>query len=432
MARFFLLTVSLIGLILIQFSLVWGLRLTESSFPTRFGNALRNVHIPRRAICITPPPYDVVLTEAWKATYPDASSVPLSPVLDEQVTISYIDSKFKFIHILVFLHISFQGNLYIRSSFGVTTLNALTGAQVNFFVTSAPIPESFSVFDDRIVFGTDNSVIHSVQLSDMTETWFYPLPNSAVIRGSALTDGNLLFFMDTNGYLHAVDPSNGAQVWNASISSSASDIALLDSQFDSLGEPTILVAKSYPPQLIRLFSKNGTEVWRFSLTNDTNDALTTKYPYVLGNLAYLGVYLNANRTTGIWIINVTSRDNYLIPPAFDFDSYSNTTYPVTPAEPLVVINDEVIYGILCQPVKRRSELVGACGTPLVSTKNNTSAEPFLRGILFSDPDNLLMYFTGQSVVGYHYPDRTQKVWYNLPLSILAQVNMFIFLFFTFD
>jgi hypothetical protein len=100
MNRTLLLILSLIWLALTQLSLVWGLRLANSAFPTPFGNALRNSHTQRRAICSTPSPYDVVLTEMWKASYPDVPYPPSSPVFDEQVS-----TLLFFVEIEVFYHL---------------------------------------------------------------------------------------------------------------------------------------------------------------------------------------------------------------------------------------------------------------------------------------------------------------------------------------
>jgi outer membrane protein assembly factor BamB len=297
-----------------------------------------------------------------------------------------------------------QGNLYVGSSFGVSKFDAVTGAQIDFFYTTQHVSQLFSVFDDLIVFATVDSTVYGIGL-DMSLRWQqnygYPL------LSSVLTDGNLIFFIVGNGYtnssLHGVNPTNGASVWSVpmiSPTTTMSDFVLLGPQFDSAGQTTLVVLSQSPsssPQLLRVFASNGTIVWNITLASIPPSYFITYTPRVVGTQAYVGVY--ANSTHWFWIVDLTTGNNRLEPPGFYYDPYAQSYYVAYPQEPFIVINDEIIYSAYYATITTKNTTVGA----------NVQGQHYV----FSQPDSILIYSTANSIVGYHYPSWTQRVWYDI-------------------
>jgi outer membrane protein assembly factor BamB len=111
-------------------------------------------------------------------------------------------------HLVLIFVFFFQGFLYIGTNNGIVKLHPFSGTQVGFFWTPSSVSRTFSVFDDRIVFGTDDGQIYSVGL-DMTLMWNVSIGAQFLLQSSVLTDGIRLFFISDDDILRAVDASTG-------------------------------------------------------------------------------------------------------------------------------------------------------------------------------------------------------------------------------
>jgi outer membrane protein assembly factor BamB len=249
------------------------------------------------------------------------------------------------------------------------------------------------------------SNFYSVSTDLINQLWSTNL--GANIQGSALTDGNLIFVSTNYNQLYALNPQSGAVVWSFNFTYS-SQLVLLGPQFDGLGVSTLLFISNYysPLQLTRLFANNGTVMWTISPPgNDSNSFATTYLPYVLGTSVYLGVY--TNNSYWIWVVDIpTSQSSLRIP------AYSDPLTPISPNEPLMVVNNEILYRNEGRPTKRG---LISNGNGIVTTNNITFGNFPSGPFVFSDPDNVLLYATQQGIEGYQYPNWTQKVWYDFEI-----------------
>jgi outer membrane protein assembly factor BamB len=285
---------------------------------------LRNSHVQQKAICSTPPTYGAVLTELWSAIYPLGSgySSIVGPLIDETVCFLI----FFFLYPFNFNFCFFQGFLYIGTNNGIIKLHPFSGTQVGFFWTPSSVSRTFSVFDDRIVFGTDDGQLYSVRL-DMTLMWNVSIGFGAqlFLQSSVVTDGTRLFFVSSDHFLRAIDASTGQPVWSYNCNPYLVEISIVGPQYDSLGRWSILVGLDYdystqtPARVIRLDSSNGTPIFNKFIGNDSSTYFTTYFPYVIGDSAYFGISFNNERM--ILRLNVTTGDYSLLPPGIHFISF---------------------------------------------------------------------------------------------------------------
>jgi hypothetical protein len=300
-------------------SLVCGLRLANSSYPTPLVNGFRNSRVQQKAICSTPPIYGAVLTELWSATYPLGSGYSriVGPFIDEAVCFLIVLSL-SMLH-LIFNFCFFQGFLYIGTNNGIIKLHPFTGTQVGYFLTPSSVLKQFSVFDDRIVFGTGDGQLYSVRL-DMTLMWNVSIVAGTQVSllGSILTDGTRLFFVSDDRVLRAINASNGQLVWTYNLANSnQSELLILGPEYDTQGGWSIMITSNNnenrstqtPAQVARLESITGTPIWLRMIENNSVSSFTT-LPAVFNDFLYAGIKLNSQPM--ILKVNISSGNYSLL------------------------------------------------------------------------------------------------------------------------
>ena len=241
------------------------------------------------------------LTEAWKAETGDADGYLLHPQVEGDDVFAAGGSRVVRIAVQsgktvwntdTGVKISAgagvgQGLVLAGSNKGELLALDLASGKVRWKVTlSSEVTGQLLVVNDMVIARTGDGSVHGLAVADGSSKWLYTrnLP-SLSLRGSGgmVARDNALYAGFPGGKLVALNPANGAQLWEATVAL-PHGATELERVTDVMGNPVVdarqVCAVAYQGRVACFDRQNGTPLWARETSSETGLAMDERNVYV--------------------------------------------------------------------------------------------------------------------------------------------------------